>query len=145
MSAAPFWERKALADMTHKEWESLCDGCGKCCLISLEDEDTGEIHLTDVACKLLDGDTCRCGDYANRKARVPDCLKLTPDAVPGLKWLPGSCAYRRVSEGRGLPDWHPLVTGDPDSAHKAGATVAGKTVSETRVKTKDLIKRIVSF
>jgi uncharacterized cysteine cluster protein YcgN (CxxCxxCC family) len=141
----PFWKAKALAEMTTQEWESLCDGCGKCCLVGLEDEDTGEIYLTDVSCKLLDGTTCRCTDYENRKAKVPDCVKLTPENVPELSWLPRTCAYRLVNEGRELFPWHPLLTGDPESVHKANVSVRGKVRSEVGVKTRHLIKRITRW
>ena len=127
----PFWETKPLHEMNVREWESLCDGCGLCCLIRFEDEDTGEIIPTRVSCKLLDVDACRCKDYANRKSFVPDCIKLTPDAIAGMQWLPRSCAYRRLHEGKPLPVWHPLITGDRESVHQAGVSVRGQVVSET--------------
>lgn len=142
---APFWKRKSLAEMTEAEWESLCDGCGKCCLVGLEDEDTGDIYLTDVACTLLDGQTCRCKDYPNRQQSVPDCVKLTPENVPTLGWLPRTCAYRLVNEGRDLFLWHPLLTGDPESVHVAAVSVRGKTRPEGRMKTRHLIKRITRW
>ena len=116
--------------MTVPEWEGLCDGCGLCCLIRFEDEDTGEIIPTRVHCTLFDAGSCRCSDYANRRRTVPDCIKLTPGNVEALAWMPLSCGYRRVSEGRGLADWHPLVSGDPESVHRAGVSVRGQTVSE---------------
>lgn len=141
-ATAPFWMTKPLAAMSEAEWESLCDGCGKCCLIGLEDEDTGEVYLTDVACKLFDGAACRCSDYANRKTHVPDCVKLTPENVPTLSWLPKTCAYRLVAEGRPLYPWHPLVSGDPETVHGANVSVRGKTRPETAVKTRNLIRRI---
>lgn len=140
-----FWETKTLAEMSQDEWESLCDGCGKCCLIGLEDADTGEIYLTDVACKLFDGASCRCSDYANRKARVPDCVQLTPQNVGELAWLPKTCAYRLVHEKRPLYPWHPLVSGDPESVHAAGVSVRGKVRSEVGVKTRQLISRITRW
>jgi hypothetical protein len=143
--AEPFWRTKTLTQMSEAEWESLCDGCGKCCLIGLEDEDTGEIYLTDVSCKLLDGATCRCSDYPNRKAQVPDCVKLTPELVPTLTWLPKSCAYRLVHEGRPLYPWHPLVSGDPEAVHEANVSVRGKVRPETSVKTRNLIRRITQW
>ena len=127
----PFWRTKPLAEMTAEEWESLCDGCGLCCLVRFEDEDSGEIIPTRVSCRLFDDGLCRCKDYANRKAQVPDCIKLTPWNIEALEWMPKSCAYRRLHEGRGLPSWHPLITGDPESTHSAGAGVRGQTISET--------------
>ena len=130
MAARPFWETKALAEMTVREWESLCDGCGLCCLVRFEDEDTGEVFPTRVHCRLFDPDRCVCSNYAERKAHVPDCIKLTPGNIETLAWMPLSCAYRRIHEGRGLADWHPLVSGDPDSVHRAGVSIRGQTVSE---------------
>ena len=130
MAQKPFWESKRLEQMTVPEWESLCDGCGRCCLIRFDDEDTGEITPTRVACKLLDANLCRCSDYAGRKAHVPDCVKLTPHNIDDLPWMPRSCAYRRLHEGLPLPSWHPLVTGDPESVHRAGVSVRGQTISE---------------
>jgi uncharacterized cysteine cluster protein YcgN (CxxCxxCC family) len=115
-----FWEVKTLQQMTSDEWESLCDGCGLCCLVKIEDEDTGEVFNTSVSCNLLDIETCRCADYADRLNKVPMCLQLTLDNLPGITWLPETCAYKCLSEGRGLPQWHPLLTGDNSSVHDAG-------------------------
>jgi uncharacterized cysteine cluster protein YcgN (CxxCxxCC family) len=143
--APPFWKSMPLTAMSDAQWESLCDGCGKCCLIGLEDEDTGEIYLTDVACKLFDGASCRCKDYANRKAHVPDCVKLTPETIGELTWLPRTCAYRLVQEGRDLFWWHPLVSGDPEKVHEANVSVRGKVRSELTVKQRNLIRRITQW
>jgi uncharacterized cysteine cluster protein YcgN (CxxCxxCC family) len=141
----PFWKTKTLAEMDEAEWESLCDGCGKCCLIGLEDEDSGEIYLTDVACDLFDGDACGCRDYANRKSKVPDCVKLTPQNVGELNWLPKTCAYRLVHHGEDLRPWHPLVSGNPESVHTANVSVRGKTRPQGKLKTRHLIRRITQW
>lgn len=126
----PFWKLKALADMSGEEWESLCDGCGKCCLHKLEDEDSGEIHYTSVACRLLDLDKVRCTNYAERARWVATCTLLTPEKVGALGWLPTTCAYRLLDEGKDLPDWHPLITGHRNSVHEAGMSVRGWAVAE---------------
>jgi uncharacterized protein len=126
---APFWRRKSLEEMSPSEWESLCDGCARCCLVKLEDEESGEIHFTDIGCTLLDARTCRCRDYKRRQQRVPDCVKLTPEAVRTLNWLPITCAYRLVAEGKDLPAWHPLVSASPDSVHEAGVSVRGRVIA----------------
>ena len=129
-----FWESYPLSKLTPSEWEALCDGCGKCCLNKLEFEDTGEVAYTNIACRLFDGESCRCGDYAYRKQHVPECVVLTPKRLAKVAyWLPASCAYKRLHEGRGLPDWHPLMTGDPDSTHSSGHSVIGQTLSELTV------------
>lgn len=124
-----FWELP-LAQLSQQEWEALCDGCGRCCLHKVEDEDSGEIAETNVACTLLDTRTARCRDYAHRKAFVPDCLRLTLRIIDSVEWLPSSCAYRLRAAGRPLPRWHYLLTGDRDSVVRAGASVAGRVVSE---------------
>jgi uncharacterized cysteine cluster protein YcgN (CxxCxxCC family) len=130
MAGEPFWRRKTLEQMNAREWESLCDGCGLCCLVRFEDEDGGEVVPTRVHCKLFDAEACTCTDYVNRKRHVPDCIKLTPGNIEALGWMPKSCAYRRLHEGRDLAAWHPLITGDPESVHRAGVSVRGQTVSE---------------
>jgi uncharacterized cysteine cluster protein YcgN (CxxCxxCC family) len=145
MTTKPFWERKTLAEMSREEWESLCDGCGLCCLRKLEYEDTGEIAYTDVACRLLDCETCRCRDYARRQALVPDCIALGPGDREQLRWMPSTCAYRRLDEGRGLPDWHPLVSGTSASVHAAGISVSGRCVSEAHVHEDEIEMRVVSW
>ena len=141
----PFWRRKKLEDMTREEWESLCDHCGRCCLVKLEDEDTGEIHFTSVICRLYDLECGGCRAYDERARRMPDCVPLTPRKVRSLSWLPSTCAYRLLAEGKELPDWHPLVTGDPASVRRAGVAVIGRVTSESEVDIEDLTGRIVTW
>ena len=130
--APPFWKTTPLAQMSAAQWESLCDGCGRCCLHKLRDEDTDELSFTDVSCRLLDTTTCRCRKYDTRRDWVPDCVSLTPETLAEIDWLPPSCAYRRVAEGKDLLAWHPLVSGDPDSVHSAGVSVRGRATDERR-------------
>ncbi|MBL8660400.1 MAG: YcgN family cysteine cluster protein [Rhodospirillales bacterium] len=127
-----YWKRRGLAEMSRAEWEALCDGCGKCCLEKIEDGYTGEISYTNVACRLLDVGTCRCTRYAERRRYVPNCEALTAETVLALTWLPSSCAYRLLAEGRDLPSWHHLVSGDPELVHRVGASVRGRAVPESR-------------
>lgn len=128
-----FWERKTLEEMNEAEWEALCDGCGRCCMVKLEDIDTRERLDTRLACRLLDIGACRCTDYANRHAQVADCVRLTPKTVRSLDWLPQTCAYRLRAEGKPLYWWHPLVSGDPETVHQAGISVRGFAISERKV------------
>ena len=142
----PFWRTKTLEQMTPNEWESLCDRCGRCCLVKLEDEDTGVIHNTDIACKLFDAGTCGCTAYELRQKKVHDCVKLTPESVRTIKWLPKTCAYRLVRDGKSLPDWHPLLSKSPESVHLAGVSVRGRVGGcEKTVKLRDYVSHIVEW
>ena len=139
-----FWERKPLSAMSDKEWEALCDGCGKCCLNKLEDEDSGEVALTRVACRLLDDTTCRCAQYDIRHQFVPDCIVLSPQNLPdNLYWMPETCAYKLLHNREPLPEWHPLLTGSPDTVHAAGVSMMDKTVSEFDVADEDWEDHII--
>lgn len=137
----PFWETKTLAEMSGEEWESLCDGCGRCCLVVLED-DRGRYYETDVACRLFDPQKRRCTDYRNRHSRVPDCVRLTPENAGTLRWMPATCAYRRLARGEGLPDWHPLITGDPKSVERAGIAAGSILLNEADVGEDDFEDRV---
>lgn len=145
MKAIPFWKAKRLDELDAAEWESLCDGCAQCCRVKLEDEDTGDIGVTDVVCALLDTRTCRCTDYPRRRERVGDCIAFGPETVLGLRWLPDTCAYVRVARGEELPDWHPLIATERGAVHRAGASVRGRVVSEAHVHPEELEARIVQW
>jgi hypothetical protein len=143
----PFWKRKSLEKMTDSEWESLCDGCGRCCLVKLEDaDDSSRTYFTDVGCELLDTHSCRCSDYAHRTKKVSDCVRLTPRNVRKIVWLPPTCAYRLLADGDDLYWWHPLVSGDRDTVHAAGISVRGKVKADERdVPDADIEDHIVSW
>ena len=143
----PFWRLKSLSQMTDSEWESLCDGCGRCCLVKLEDaDDSSRTYFTDVGCRLLDGETCRCTDYDNRAAKVKDCVSLSTRNINRIDWLPPTCGYKLIAAGKDLYWWHPLVSGDPDTVHAAGVSVRGKvTHSEATVPDDQLENHIVSW
>jgi uncharacterized cysteine cluster protein YcgN (CxxCxxCC family) len=138
-----FWKEKPLTALTQEEWESLCDSCAKCCIIKFEDEDTGRIYHTNVVCELLDIYHCKCTRYAERSVLVPTCLTLNPALIHELKWMPDTCAYRLLAEGKDLPDWHPLISGDPKTVHKAGISVRGKVVSAKDVEEDDLFDYVI--
>ncbi len=145
MTKAPFWKTKSLAEMSNTEWESLCDGCGLCCLNKLEDWETGEIAWTAIRCRLLDSETCQCIDYENRQATVPDCIQLTVEEVNEITWLPPTCAYGLVRDGKDLHWWHPLVSGSPDTVHEAGISVRGMTVNEEGIDVEEYEDYIVDW
>ena len=145
MAQQVFWIQKSLQEMTQEEFEAVCDGCGKCCLHKLEDEDSGDVFYTKVACRFLDHNTCRCQSYSNRQQKVPDCVVLTPATVAETYWLPETCAYRLLDEGLPLFDWHPLVSGDPDSVHRAKMSVANKVVAEENVDLDDLEDYVIRW
>lgn len=141
-----FWETKRLDEMTEPEWEAICDGCARCCLAKLEDEDDGTVYYTDVACKLLDLELCRCRDYANRTSAVPGCIALSPQALDDLWMMPPSCSYRRLAEGRGLPDWHHLLSGDAQTVHAQDWSIKAAAIAETALpESVDLEDRLVEW
>ena len=137
-----FWKNKTLRQMSPSEWEALCDGCGKCCLVKLIDDLTDDLHYTTVTCKLLDCESCQCGDYENRKSLVEDCVILSPRLIEELHWMPSTCAYRLIYEGKDLYWWHPLISGSPNTVHEAGISVRGRVISEREVKDSELPKYI---
>lgn len=141
----PFWQTKTLGEMTGGEWESLCDGCARCCLVKLQDADGDTTEYTDVACRLLDHETCRCSRYASRREEVSDCVTLTADNIAALAWMPSTCAYRLLAEGRPLYWWHPLISGDPETVHLAGISVRHRILSETEVDEDTLEDRVVDW
>ncbi|KAA8732476.1 YcgN family cysteine cluster protein [Acinetobacter qingfengensis] len=140
-----FWQHYSIDALTHAEWEALCDGCGLCCLIKLEDDETQEVAYTKVACKLLDCQSAACSDYPDRHQYVPDCIQLTPELLQQIHWLPSSCAYRRVAEGKPLPNWHYLLTGDRNSIIKAKKSAAKRCISETQVQEDDIEEYIIRW
>ena len=144
--AEPFWKTKSLEEMNSTEWESLCDGCGRCCLVKLEDEDTGKVYFTEVGCRLFQAGTCKCADYDNRQSRVPDCIRLTPEEVRTLGWLPPTCGYRLVRDGKDLMWWHPLISGSAETVHEAGVSARGKIKAlEDDVPEENLPEFVVSW
>lgn len=145
MASAKFWESKTLDQMNCEEWESLCDGCALCCLHKLEDEETQEVFYTQVACQYLDLDTCRCRDYRHRKSLVPSCLSIKEDCADNFQWLPHTCAYRLLAEGKPLLDWHPLVSGSPNTVHVSGASVKDKVLSEIHIHPDDMEAYIIHW
>ena len=128
--SSEFWKTRPLGTFDNAQWEALCDGCAKCCLYRFEDEDTREIHFTNVCCRYLNQENCRCSDYASRSKNVPDCVQVTPQVLRDPYWLPATCAYRLLAEGKALPWWHPLVSGDPRTVVQSGNSVCGRVVSE---------------
>jgi uncharacterized cysteine cluster protein YcgN (CxxCxxCC family) len=142
-TSVPFWKQKRLSQMSHDEWESLCDGCGRCCLNKLEDEEDGRIYYTRAACSLLDVDTCRCTDYQNRKEKMPNCIQLSVDNAQYFDWLPETCAYRLLAEGEPIPDWHPLISGTQQSVIDAGISVRGIAIPENQIT--DITEEIISL
>ena len=143
LPSEPYWKTKNMAEFSRQEWENLCDGCGKCCCIRLEDEETQAIYITDVACKLFDSGACQCSDYPNRSKNVPDCVTLTPNNVDQLHWMPETCAYKLVANGKELPDYHHLVSGSRETIHEVGMSVQNAVQSETDIDDEDIPSHIV--
>lgn len=143
--ADAFWKSTRLSDMTREQWESLCDHCGRCCLHKIEDIDSGNVFYTNVVCKYMDLDSCHCTCYSERTRLVPDCLQLSQDLLTKLSWLPDTCAYKLLADGKDLYSWHPLISGDPDSVHEAGISVRGNAVPETCVHPDELTENIIHF
>ncbi|MEZ0122213.1 MAG: YcgN family cysteine cluster protein [Candidatus Reddybacter sp.] len=141
--APDFWQNRPLEDLNPQEWEALCDGCGRCCLVKLEDFDSDEVYFTSLACELLDTESCRCQDYSQRFKKVEDCIQLSADKVENINWLPATCAYRLRHEGEPLPEWHPLVSGNPESVREAGISVSGRVTSEAHVHPDSIEEHIV--
>ncbi len=141
----PFWQEKSLQEMTQEEWESLCDGCAKCCLVKLQDEDTDDVYYTNVACQYLGLEECRCTEYTKRTELVEACVKLTPDKVDDFFWLPSTCAYRLIAEKKELPRWHPLISGSPDSVHSGRHSIRGRVFSEQHINADDLEEYIIRW
>ena len=140
-----FWENKPLDELNSREWEALCDGCGRCCLVKIEDQDSAELFYTNVVCRLHDSERCRCSRYDERSTLVPDCIKVTPRVAREEKWLPDTCAYRLLAEGKALHDWHPLISGDPNSIHRARISVRGRVISERFVHPEELPEHLVHW
>ena len=140
-----FWQELPLSEMTRTQWESLCDGCGRCCLHKIEDEDTNEIYFTDVACRYLDEETCQCPHYKTRQSKVPDCLTIYPNWGKKFLWLPTTCAYRLLSENKPLFDWHPLISGDVNSVHLAGISVRGRTYRDDEIPQEEVYKHVINW
>jgi hypothetical protein len=138
-----FWKGKALQDFTHEEWEALCDGCGLCCLIKIMDEDGEDVFYTDVICRFHDSENCRCTIYDQRTRKVPTCLVVTPQIADNLDWIPETCTYRLLAEGKEIPDWHPLISGSSELMHQRGNSVRGKVISEVRVPEDQLEEHII--
>ena len=143
LPSEPYWKTKNMAEFSRQEWENLCDGCGKCCCIRLEDEEAQAIYITDVACKLFDSGACQCSDYSNRSKNVPDCVTLTPNNVDQLHWMPETCAYKLVANGKELPDYHHLVSGSRETIHEVGMSVQNAVQSETDIDDEDIPSHIV--